>query len=350
MPPVSRNLSLTGRVGRRMCLYPPNVGGFCGLSAKKMGGFPMFTTTIGRFVLAGLLAGLLVLTPVASGAPEGRNASGIPNARGIYAGCYQIATGSVRLVRGSKGCRAGERRVTWSRRGPLGLAGRQGESGPQGPGGAQGAMGEHGENGASGSQGPGGAQGPTGAQGTTGAQGAAGPQGPPGNVGPQGAQGDPGVPGPAGQQGPPGAAGATGPAGPVGPPGPVGAPGAAGATGPAGPAGPPGTAGAAGPAGPTGPAGPAGPSDSQVLAPVAGTSAGGLAAGQSFSLTSTCPAGKKILGGGLTYSVSNVGQTSRVTAVSYPSAAGAWTAIVRVHQTLGSGATITLAVYAVCTV
>jgi hypothetical protein len=87
-----------------------------------------------------------------------------------------------------------------------------------------------------------------------------------------------------------------------------------------------------------------------VLTPVSGTSAAGLNAGQTYSLTSTCPAGKEILAGGYTYAVSTVGQTNRVSVDSYPSAPNAWTAIVRVHQNLGAAVTISLSVYAVCTV
>ena len=85
-------------------------------------------------------------------------------------------------------------------------------------------------------------------------------------------------------------------------------------------------------------------------ATVSGTSAAALTAGQSYSLTNTCPAGKKILGGGYTYAVSTANQTSRVAVDSYPSAANAWTARVRVHQNLGGSVTISLSVYAVCTV
>jgi hypothetical protein len=69
------------------------------------------------------------------------------------------------------------------------------------------------------------------------------------------------------------------------------------------------------------------------------------------SATAACPAGKKILGGGGSYSVSNAGQTSRVALVaSYPSAANAWTTSLRVNQGLGSGVTATVRAYAVCTV
>ena len=70
-------------------------------------------------MLLGLLAVLLLFTHAASGAPE-KAMAGIPNARGIYTGCYEIGTGDVRLIRGAMGCRPGERRVTWSRRGPIG--------------------------------------------------------------------------------------------------------------------------------------------------------------------------------------------------------------------------------------
>lgn len=74
------------------------------------------------------------------------------------------------------------------------------------------------------------------------------------------------------------------------------------------------------------------------------------AAGQTYSLTNTCPAGKKILGGGYTYAVSTANQTSRVSVDSYPSAGNAWTATVRVHQNLGGGVRVSLSVYAVCTI
>lgn len=84
-------------------------------------------------------------------------------------------------------------------------------------------------------------------------------------------------------------------------------------------------------------------------AAVSGTSAAGLNAGQSYSLTNTCPVGKKILGGGYTYLVSTANQTSRTGLSSYPSSANAWTATVRVHQNLGGGVTVSLSVYAVCT-
>jgi hypothetical protein len=88
-----------------------------------------------------------------------------------------------------------------------------------------------------------------------------------------------------------------------------------------------------------------------VLGAVTGTSAPGLNAGDTYSLTSTCPAGAKILSGGFVYSVSTVGQTSRVAVSdSYPSSATAWTVTVRVNQNLGNAVSVSLSVYAVCTV
>ncbi len=284
---------------------------------------------------AALLAVLLLLTNAASGAPDTGARSGIPNARGVYTGCYDAGTGAVRLIRGWKRCRAGERRVTWSRRGPrglIGLAGSQGDSGPEGPQGPQGSQGSEGTVGSAGAPGAPGAPGPAGAT------------GPAGPVGPQGSQGDPGpqgATGPQGPQGDPGPQGATGAQGPQGDPG---------GQGPQGPQGPQGNQGPQGPQGNQGPQGPAGPSDSQVLTAVSGTSAAGLNAGESYSLTSTCPSGKKILGGGWTYTVSTAGQTSRVSVDSYPSAADAWTVTISVNQNLGAGVTITLSVYVVCTV
>jgi hypothetical protein len=88
-----------------------------------------------------------------------------------------------------------------------------------------------------------------------------------------------------------------------------------------------------------------------VLAPVASTSPDNPGAGDTLSVTATCPAGKKVLGGGFTYSLSNASRTDRVAPVaSYPSAANAWTATIRVNAGLGGGVSATLSVYVVCTV
>jgi len=83
---------------------------------------------------------------------------------------------------------------------------------------------------------------------------------------------------------------------------------------------------------------------------VTGTSAAGLNAGQSYSLTSACPMGKKILSGGYTYSLSTANQSDRVTVDSFPGSATSWTVAVNVNQNLGNAVTTTLSVYAVCTV
>lgn len=110
--------------------------------------------------------------------------------------CVRPSNGQVRIVPPSTACRAGERRLTWTRNavGVPGLAGPRGPAGPAGP---------H------------------------------GPAGPPGPAGPAGPQGLPGLQGPQGLTGP---AGPTGPAGKDGAPGPQGPRGATGPQGPAGPA------------------------------------------------------------------------------------------------------------------
>lgn len=70
-----------------------------------------------------------------------------------------------------------------------------------------------------------------------------------------------------------------------------------------------------------------------------------------FSVTSSCPGTTKILGGGGSYSVAPVGQHNRVALLrSYPSAANAWTVTIRVNTALGAAATLTVNVYAICTV
>ena len=88
-----------------------------------------------------------------------------------------------------------------------------------------------------------------------------------------------------------------------------------------------------------------------MLAPAATTSAAGANSGTVVSAVATCPASKKILGGGAGYSVSNVAQTNRVSVLtSSPSAADAWTVTARVNQNLGGTVTVTVSAYAVCTV
>jgi Collagen triple helix repeat (20 copies) len=92
------------------------------------------------------------------------------------------------------------------------------------------------------------------------------------------------------QTGPQGPAGPPGPAGPAGPQGPTGP------QGPAGPAGPQGPPGPQGPAGPTGPAGPQGPAGVSGYEVVNGPLVSGAVS--TYDAEATCPAGKRVLGGG----------------------------------------------------
>jgi hypothetical protein len=130
--------------------------------------------------------------------PAGAALASIPDASGVYTGCYlKISTddtrrGAVRAIDLSLGqrCGYGEVQITWSQTGPRGATG------------------------AAGPQGATGAAGPAGPMGAMGPQGVAGPQGGKGDTGPQGA---PGINGANGADGANGAPGATGPAGPPGP-------------------------------------------------------------------------------------------------------------------------------------
>jgi hypothetical protein len=167
-----------------------------------------------------------------------------------------------------------------------------------------GAVGPQGPQGLKGETGPVGSQGPIGPVGVTGATGAIGPTGNTGNTGAQGLQGPQGVQGPVGATGATGAIGAAGSIGPQGVAGPAGATGPAGANGANGPqgvAGPQGATGAAGSIGPQGVAGVSGyelvtsgpqyvniysPPNPYVVTP------------PPQSITVSCPAGKKVLGGG----------------------------------------------------
>jgi Collagen triple helix repeat (20 copies) len=165
--------------------------------------------------------------------------------------------------------------------------------------------------------------------GTPGAKGDAGPTGPPGSVGVKGDTG------PAGQSGGDGA---------TGPPGP------AGAKGDTGPAGPSGQAGPDGAPGPAGAQGPPGPTDSQVTAPATATTVLSAPLGTVATATATCPAGKRIMGGGVTLSTSVANQLNRAAArENYPSAPNAWTGTLVITSAL-VGSTATINVYAVCTV
>jgi hypothetical protein len=139
------------------------------------------------------------------------------------------------------------------------------------------------------------------------------------------------VTGPAGPEGPEGPAGPAG--GPVGPQGPEGPQGEVGPQGPEGPQGEVGTRGPAGPAGDAGATGPAGISAYELVTNQAGFSGQG-----SKTVSVSCPAGTKPLGGGYQSSVPvNV-------SASVPTESG-WT--VTVNRTSGKGA-YTVTVTATC--
>ena len=143
-----------------------------------------FTLSVFGVLVAGLVLGITVASGATQQKPK--TTAGIPNAKGVYAGCYRKAGGSLRLVKASRRCTRSERRVTWNQTGRRGVAGQDGARGSAGPAGAAGPMGLQGIQGVQGVSGP---AGPVGPQGPTGP---AGPQGPIGPAGPQGPAG-PGV-------------------------------------------------------------------------------------------------------------------------------------------------------------
>jgi len=97
--------------------------------------------------------------------------------------------------------------------------------------------------------------------------------------------------GPRGPRGYPGPPGIQGPQGSLGPKGDTGAQGSAG---------PKGDTGAQGPAGTQGPQGPPGPAGSSLNLTTTLKNSGSITgANQAYSLTSTCPAGQKAVGGGV---------------------------------------------------
>jgi hypothetical protein len=214
-------------------------------------------------------------------------------------------------------------------KGDTGAVGPQGPVGPVGPAGADGLKGEQGP------VGPAGPAGPKGDQGSDGPQGATGAAGLTGASGPQGLQGQPGAAGP---QGDAGAAGQPGPMGPMGMMGPQGAAGAQGAAGSQGPAGPAGAQGAAGPQGAQGAAGISGYEIVSYTHPSAL-----LASNASLDGKATCPAGKRVLGGGV--EPSNLG-TALIAVASAPLGDNAWKVTLRLMQSQSSN--VGYKVYAIC--
>ena len=112
--------------------------------------------------------------------------------------CLDKEAGTVRVVKASATCKAGEKKLSWNRRGPQGVAGPMGETGAQGEAGPQGEVGPSGLQGTDGAQGPRGLQGE---QGPRGLQGEQGPRGLQGEQGPRGLQGEQGLQGPRGPNG-----------------------------------------------------------------------------------------------------------------------------------------------------
>jgi collagen type VII alpha len=176
-----------------------------------------------------LVAALVVLAAAPAAALAARAGANV----GLIRACEQRSNGALRLLKGKKRCRHGERALHWRARGGVGPAGPLGPAGPEG------------------ARGPSGVTGATGPGGAAGEAGAAGPPGPTGLTGARGPEGPVGATGVTGATGATGAAGATGPTGARGVTGPTGSTGA-GATGPTGPSGPTGPIGASGAAGPTG--------------------------------------------------------------------------------------------------
>ncbi len=134
-----------------------------------------------RLPLASGLIGILALS-------GGLVYAAIPSSDGLISGCYQRATGQLRVIDAGAGeaCRDNEAAISWNEQGPQGEAGPQGGIGPQGEIGPRGPQGERGADGAQGPGGPAGPEGPQGGQGLQGQQGATGATGP---VGPAGATG-----------------------------------------------------------------------------------------------------------------------------------------------------------------
>lgn len=96
----------------------------------------------------------------------------IPQGDGTINGCYNNATGALRVVDAAGSCRGNETAISFAQQG------KQGDAGPQGPQGLQGETGPTGATGAKGDPGEMGPTGPAGPKGDTGAQGPAGKDAP----------------------------------------------------------------------------------------------------------------------------------------------------------------------------
>lgn len=158
-------------------------------------------------------------------------------------------------------------------------------------------------------------------------------------VGPKGDAGPQGETGPAGPSGPKGDVGATGATGPAGPAGPMGPAGPRGEMGPAGPQGETGAVGAAGPQGPQGPAGISGLETVSVQRIDQAPSNDLL-----FTLRASCPAGKKVIGGGHWISIWDRSDVYQ----SFPEDERTWRISVSLDFSGIAGGNIVTEVYALC--
>jgi len=235
--------------------------------------------------------------------------------------------------------------------GANGTNGATGATGPTGANGTNGATGATGSTGANGTNGTTGATGPTGANGTNGATGATGPTGANGTngatgaTGPTGANGTngaTGATGPTGANGTNGATGVTGPTGANGANGAIGATGPTGANGTKGATGPTGAIGSTGATGAQGPAGATGATGSSANFSYTGPGAtGSCSGGGPCTAVVNCPAGQKVITGGVKF----VGTDQRNTITSnYPSSNTQWTFVLTNHN----GNDFTYNTYIIC--
>ncbi len=68
-----------------------------------------------------------------------------------------------------------------------------------------------------------------------------------------------------------------------------------------------------------------------------------------MTVTVNCPAGKVLLGGGAQVTTTASQSSRAVLTSSYPSGAAQWTAVATTSAALGSGNTMTVSAYVICT-
>jgi Collagen triple helix repeat (20 copies) len=178
---------------------------------------------------------------------------------------------------------------------------------------------------------PGTSAGQPGSDGQSGSNGTQGPAGPRGETGPQGQPGERGPAGPAGSAGENGAPGA---------PGKDGAPGEKGPKGDTGDRGPQGSQGERGPTGPQGPQGAPGLSGVETVTANNFSQQVRLEASQ----TVTCPAGKRVIGGGAEV-LSQFPERKTGLLYSHPNGNNGWAAAGRTYEPATG---VNLTVYAIC--